>query len=174
MSKLKPAVSASYHQIGNPKAAITLVEYGDYECPHCGLAHPLIKRLLKEMGDQILFVFRNFPLQESHPHAFMAALAAEAAGRQGKFWEMHDLIFDYQRQLSADLLLKLAEQLDLNLEQFGKDWKSDEITGKVERDFESGIRSGVNGTPTFFVNGTPVYSYDETYESLEEAVQILS
>jgi protein-disulfide isomerase len=174
MSKLKPAVNASDHQLGDPKAPITLVEYGDFECPHCGLAHPLIQRLLKEMGDHILFVFRNFPLQESHPHAFMAALAAEAAGKQDKYWEMHDLIFDNQRRLSAELLLSLAEQLGLNMDQFAKDWKSEEITGKVERDFESGIRSGVNGTPTFFVNGSPVYSYDETYESLEEAVQILS
>src|SRR2546423_8404791 len=124
MSKLKPAVNAEDHKLGNPKAVITLVEYGDFECPHCGLAHPLIKRLLKEMGEQILFVFRNFTLQEIHPHAYMASLAAEAAGKQGKFWEMHDLIFDHQRRLSAELLLDLAGRLGLDMELFGKDWES--------------------------------------------------
>jgi protein-disulfide isomerase len=172
MSKLKPAVNAGDHHIGNTNAVVILVEFGDFECPHCGRAHPLVQRLLKEMGANIYFVFRHFPLQESHPHAYMAATAAEAAGKQDKFWEMHDLIFEHQQQLSPETLARLAEKLHLDLEKFADDWKSESVEGKVEKDFESGVRSGVNGTPTFFLNGQPVYMFDGTYESLAEAVQI--
>ena len=150
-----------------------MVEYGDFECPYCGRAHPLVKRLLKERGKEVNFVFRNFPLQEIHPHAYMSATAAEAAGKQGKFWEMHDLIFENQKKLDANYLLTLAEDMGLDLAQFAKDWKSEAIVNKIENDFESGIRSGVNGTPTFFLNGHPLLTYDETYESLADAVQLL-
>lgn len=174
MAKLKPAVNNSDHITGNDSSEITLVEFGDFECPHCGHAHPLIQRLLKEKGNQFRFVFRHFPLQESHPHAYTAALAAEAAGRQGRFWEMHDLIFEHQKHLSTGLFLDLAEQLNLDLVKFGNDWKSDEVAGKVELDFESGIRSGVNGTPTFFVNGAPVYDYDESFDSLLRMITVPS
>ncbi len=174
MSKLKPAVNPGDHHLGSINAAITLVEYGDFECPHCGLAHPFIKRLLKEKGRELNFVFRNFPLREIHPHAYISAVAAEAAGKQGKFWEMHDLIFENQDRLSADFLLSLAEALGLDPEQFSKDSNSEEVQGKIEMDFESGIRSGVNGTPTFFINGSPVFTYDETYESLLDAVLLES
>lgn len=173
MSKLKPAINGRDHQTGNPQAKITLVEYGDYQCPHCGHAHPLLKRLLKEMGNDLRFVFRHFPLQESHPAAYMAALAAEAAGKQSKFWEMHDLIFEHQQTLHGHSFVDFAEALQLNLQQFAQDWKSEEIQGKVEADFESGMRSGVNGTPTFFVNGEKLLSYDESYESLVEGIRIL-
>ena len=173
MSKLKPAVNDRDQQTGNLQAKITLVEYGDYQCPHCGHAHPLLKRLLKEMGTELRFVFRNFPLQEAHPAAYMAALAAEAAGQQGKFWEMHDTIFENQQNLQGHAFIDFAERLKLNLEQFARDWKSEEIQGKVEADFESGIRSGVNGTPTFFVNNEKLLSYDGSYESLVEGIRIL-
>ena len=172
MSKLKPDVNPDDHKFGNANAAITLVEFGDFECPHCGRAHPLIQQLLKELEGKIHFVFRNFPLQESHPHAYISALAAEAAGKQGKFWEMHDLIFENQQNLNAGFLLRLAEELKLNMDQFAKDWKGKEAEVKVETDFESGVRSGVNGTPGFFLNGNPVFTYDETYESLFDAVQL--
>ena len=173
MSKLKPAVNDRDQQTGNLQAKITLVEYGDYQCPHCGHAHPLLKRLLKEMGTELRFVFRNFPLQEAHPAAYMAALAAEAAGQQGKFWEMHDIIFENQQNLQGHAFIDFAERLKLNLEQFARDWKSEEIQGKVEADFESGMRSGVNGTPTFFVNNEKLLSYDGSYESLVEGIRIL-
>jgi protein-disulfide isomerase len=173
MSKLKPAVNDRDQQTGNLQAKVTLVEYGDYQCPHCGHAHPLLKQLLKEMGTELRFVFRNFPLQEAHPAAYMAALAAEAAGQQGKFWEMHDTIFENQQNLHGHAFIDFAESLKLNLEQFARDWKSDEIQGKVEADFESGIRSGVNGTPTFFVNNEKLLSYDGSYESLVEGIRIL-
>ncbi len=169
MSTLKPPVNSADHHQGNVNAAIILVEYGDFECPHCGRAHPLVKRLLKEKGKEIYFVFRNFPLSEAHPHAFISALAAEAAAKQGKYWEMHDLIFENQQSLSAGFLLTLAERLKLDITQFTKDSKSQELKSKVETDFESGIRSGVNGTPTFFLNGSPLLTYDETYESLLDA-----
>ena len=174
MSTLKPAVNSSDHHHGNVNATITLVEYGDFECPYCGRAHPLVKRLLKEKGNEVHFVFRNFPLQEIHPHAYASALAAEAAGNQGKFWEMHDMIFENQDKLNTSYLLSLAEGLGLDLAQFTKDLKSDKVQSKIEADFESGIRSGVNGTPTFFLNGSPVLTYDETYESLLDAIQLES
>src|SRR6476660_2239452 len=121
MSKLKPAVSDQDQQTGNLHAKITLVEYGDYQCPHCGHAHPLIKRLLNEMGNELRFVFRHFPLQEIHPAAYMAALAAEAAAKQDKFWPMHDMIFEHQANLNGHSFIDFAEKLQLNLQQFGKD-----------------------------------------------------
>jgi protein-disulfide isomerase len=170
MAKLKPVVNAADHHKGDINAAVTLVEYGDFQCPHCGLAHPLVERLLNESGKDLHFVFRNFPLQEIHPHAYAAAVAAEAAGKQGKFWEMYDLIFENQNKLNPNFLLELAEEIDLDLGQFANDLKSEEIQNKVEKDFESGIRSGVNGTPTFFINGSRMLTYDETYESLLDAI----
>lgn len=172
MSVLKLAVNSADHHQGNVNAAVTLVEYGDFECPHCRRAHPLIKHLLKERGKELNFVFRNFPLQEIHPHAYIAAIAAEASGKQDRFWEMHDLIFENQDKLSTNYLLSLAGDVGLDLAQFTEDLKSEEILNKIETDFESGIRSGVNGTPTFFLNGKPLFTYDATYESLSDAVQL--
>ena len=174
MSKLKPPVGSQDQQTGNTKAKATLVEYGDYQCPHCGYAHPLLKKLLQNNSDEIHFVFRNFPLAEVHPAAMMAAQAAEAAGKQGKFWEMHDLIYENQNDLHGNRFVDFAESLGLDLQRFGQDWKSESILAKIEADFESGIRSGVNGTPTFFINGTKYEAYDGSYESLEEGVQIFS
>src|ERR1700712_2180353 len=99
---LKPPVGENDHVQGDKSAAIELVEYGDYQCPHCGAAHPVIKKIQKSFGKQVRFVFRNFPLQESHPYAMAAAIAAEAAGLQDKFWEMHDVIYENQDDLSED------------------------------------------------------------------------
>lgn len=174
MSTLKLAVNANDHHLGNVNATIIVVEYGDFECPHCRHAHPLIKRLLKERSNDLHFVFRNFPLTEVHPHAFTAAITAEAAGKQDKFWEMHDLIFENQDKLNTQFLLSLAENMGLDMKQFAKDFKSEELQNKIETDFESGIRSGVNGTPTFFINGIKLLTYDETYESLLDAVLLES
>ena len=172
MSMLKLAVSAADHHLGNTNSDITLVEYGDFQCPYCRRAHPLVKRLLKERGNELQFVFRNFPLQEIHPHAYVAAVTAEAAGKQGKFWEVHDLIFENQDKLNTNYLLSLIDSMGLDLEQFAKDSNSEDLLKKIETDFEGGIRSGVNGTPTFFLNGYPVSTYDETYESLSGAVDL--
>ena len=171
MSRLKIAVNSGDHQLGNVNAPITLVEYGDFQCPHCGRAHPLLKRLLKEKGSDLNLVFRNFPLTEIHQYANVAAAAAEAAGKQGKFWEMHDLIFENQSELNDELLMRLAQELKLNMKKFVDDTESEEVQNKIEMDFEGGISSGVNGTPSFFVNGTKLSSYDETYQSLLNAVQ---
>jgi protein-disulfide isomerase len=174
MSVLKLAVNSADHYQGNINAVITLVEYGDFQCPYCKRAHPLVKRLVRERDDEIRFVFRNFPLRKIHPHAYISAITAEAAGKQDKFWEMHDLIFENQNKLTTNYLLLLAENVGLNLVQFTEDSKSEAILNKIETDFESGIRSGVNGTPTFFLNDYPILTYNKTYESLLEAVLIES
>jgi protein-disulfide isomerase len=172
MSTLKVAVNSADHRQGNPNASIVLIEYGDFECPHCKLAHPLVQRLLRERGYEILFVYRNFPLRKIHPNAYISAVAAEAAGKQNKFWEMHHLIFENQSKLNANYLVSLAEIIDLDFNQFTRDFRSEEIQHKIQSDFEGGLRSGVNGTPTFFINDFPVLTYDETYESLAKAVQM--
>jgi len=150
---LKPTVSNADHAQGNMDADLVIVEYGDYQCPYCGAAYPILKKLMSQFGDQIKFVFRNFPLSEMHQYARAAALAAEAAGLQGKFWEMHDAIYENQRALNEMLLMKLAEKLKLNIPQFEEDIKSPKLAEKVDADFESGVMSGVNGTPSFYVNG---------------------
>jgi protein-disulfide isomerase len=171
MSKLRSPVNSHDHQAGKSSAPVTLVEYGDYQCGFCGQAYPLVKKLIKNFSSELLFVFRNFPLEESHPYALVAAQAAEAAALQNKFWEMHDLIYEHQEDLSRNNLFYLAESLNLNLEKFERDLESPAVVSKIENDFESGVRSGVNGTPTFFINDYRLNSYDETYESLAEAVR---
>lgn len=150
---LKPAVSKTDHIQGKKDADIVIVEYGDYQCPYCGAAYPVLKEIMKKYGKQIKFVFRNFPLSEMHQYARPAAIVAEAAALQGKFWEMHDAIYENQRTLSEPFLLELVEKLDLDPHQFNTDIKKSELAAKVDSDFESGILSGVNGTPSFFVNG---------------------
>lgn len=171
MSKLRKPVDEHDHRSGKPSATVTLVEYGDYQCSYCGFAHPLLKKLSRYYSSELLFVFRNFPLQESHPAAMIAAQAAEAAGIQHKFWEMHDLIYEHQDELNENGLVNFAEALDLNIDKFLRDSKSHAVLSKIESDFESGIRSGVNGTPTFFINENRLDTYDQTYESLAEAVE---
>jgi protein-disulfide isomerase len=151
--KLSPPVSERDHTIGLTTALVTLVEYGDYECPHCGHAHPIVKDVQRKLGKQLRFVFRNFPLAEAHPHARRAAEAAEAAAEQGKFWEMHDALFENQLALEDDQLVATARRLGLDAERVAEALESGTYTQRVREDFRSGVRSGVNGTPTFFVNG---------------------
>lgn len=154
MSKsLKPAVHSGDHFQGPVDAAIEFVEYGDYQCPHCGRAYPIIKRIQGKLGKDLKFVFRNFPLSEMHPQAFMAAVATEAAAKQDKFWEMHDILFERQDQLDLESIVGYAAQIGMNEKTFIKDLEDEKLSAKVEADFESGIHSGVNGTPTFFING---------------------
>lgn len=150
---LKPSVSTTDHAQGNDNADLVIVEYGDYQCPYCGAAYPVLKELIKEFGSQVKFVFRNFPLSEMHQYARPAAIAAEAANLQGKFWEMHDAIYENQGSLNELFLFELAEKIGLNVSQFKTDIQKAELEDKVDSDFESGIMSGVNGTPSFFVNG---------------------
>jgi protein-disulfide isomerase len=164
MSNLKPAVNAKDHFQGPEHAGIELVEYGDYQCPHCGRAYPLIKHIQSQLGNKLKFVFRNFPLADAHPNALHAAIAAEAAGAQGKFWEMHDIIFENQVHLGDSHLVRYAATIGLDTEAFKTDFEKPEFAARVEEDFESGIRSGVNGTPSFFINGK---KYDGNWEGEE-------
>jgi protein-disulfide isomerase len=153
MATLKIPVTVEDHIQGDENAAITLVEYGDYECPHCGHAYPIIKRVQKHFGKRLRFVFRNFPLNEVHPNAETAAETAEFASDHGRFWEMHDAIFENQQNLGVPLLLLLAEKLGLPATALQKALETQEYALVVRQDFLGGARSGVNGTPTFFING---------------------
>jgi protein-disulfide isomerase len=150
---LRPPVSASDHRAGSGEAPVTLVEYGDYECPHCGRAHPIVQEVRKRMGRRLAFVFRHFPLSSVHPHAEHAAEAAEAAAAQGRFWEMHDAIFARQDALTDGDLVERARRLGLDSGRVQQELLAGVHAGHVRHDFESGVRSGVNGTPTFFING---------------------
>ena len=168
---LKVPVSSDDHIQGDAKAEIVLVEYGDYECPHCGHAHPIVKRVQKHFGKRVAFVFRNFPLNEIHPDAEDAAESAEFAAAKGQFWEMHDAIFENQKSLGVPLLLNLTETLGLSpqdLERLGG--RQGVYTPRVKNDFLSGVRSGVNGTPTFFINGqrhNGSFEFDDLVEAIE-------
>ncbi|HLY60019.1 MAG TPA: thioredoxin domain-containing protein [Terriglobia bacterium] len=153
MSTLKVSVGPEDHTQGDAQAGCTLVEYGDYECPHCGHAYPIVKRLQKVFGKRLRFVFRNFPLNEMHPHAESAAESAEFAGAHGKFWEMHDLLFENQERLGDALFQELAKILKLNQADLREALEKREYIARVRADFTGGVRSGVNGTPTFFING---------------------
>jgi len=150
---LTQPVSARDHAEGPADAPLTLVEYGDYQCPYCGAAYPVVKRLQKTLGKKLRFVFRNFPLTQAHPYALVAAEAAEAAALQGKFWEMHDLLYEQQALLEPDVIPTWAGRLGLDLEKLGNDISQGVVEKRIKEDRQSGIRSGVNGTPTFFING---------------------
>ena len=174
MSRLTPAVSDSDHRAGPDGAPVTLVEYGDYECPHCGRAHPIVREAQKRMGSRLRFVFRNFPLAEMHPHAVHAAEAAEGAAVQDKFWEMHDLLFEHQGALDDSDLIRYAKTLALDAGRMKEELAADTQANRVRQDFRSGVRSGVNGTPTFFINGMRYdgpWDLDTLLEALERAAK---
>ena len=152
-ARLTLPVGQRDHAQGPEVAAVTLVEYGDYECPHCGRAYPIVKRVQQRLGDRLRFVFRNFPLTGLHPHAQRAAEAAEAAAAQGRFWEMHDCLYEHQEALDDDSLERYALSLGLDLARFSRELDGQAHAPRVREDFMSGVRSGVNGTPTFYLNG---------------------
>jgi protein-disulfide isomerase len=141
------------HIRGPQKAAVTLLEYGDYQCPYCGAAHPIVAEVQRQMGDDLQFVFRHFPLTTLHPMAEPAAEAAETAGAQGHFWAMHDMLYDNQDHLGPQSLIAFAAAVGLDLERFADELARHVHFSKVRDDFLSGVRSGVAGTPTFFING---------------------
>jgi len=172
MTKLRTPIGPDDHKQGDPNAPVTLVEYGDYECPHCGRAYPIVKRVQEHFGNRLLFVFRNFPLNHTHPHAESAAEAAEYAATQGEFWEMHDLLFENQEQLDSDLYEELAGKLHLDPIALTASLDSGQFTDRVRADFTGGVRSGVNGTPTFFMNGER-YDGSFDYPALVGAVNAL-
>ncbi len=165
-------VGAEDHIEGAENSEVTLVEYGDYECPYCGDAYKIVKKIQKEMGDKLRFVFRNFPLKQSHPNAEHAAEAAEIAAADGKFWEMHDILYENQNALDDENLKTYAEEIGLDAEKFGADLESGKFEEKVQKDFMSGVESGVNGTPSFFINGVRFngsFDYKSLLDALENA-----
>ena len=149
MSRLSITVNAKDHMQGNPDALWTLVEYGDYECPYCGEAYPIVKRLQERLGDKLLFVFRNFPLREMHPHAEHAAETAKFAAASGNFWEMHDLLYMNQQTLEDEFLFQFADELGLSANKLRKSLIAETYRVRIDTDFRGGVRSGVNGTPPF-------------------------
>jgi protein-disulfide isomerase len=165
MSHLKPPVGDDDHVQGPRDTGIVLVEYGDFECPYCGEAYPELKAVQEAMGDGLGFVFRHFPLSQAHPHAERAAEFAEAAATIGRFWEMHDLLYENQQALDDRNLALYAGKLGLD-RQLIERALSGEFAARVRHDFSSGVRSGVNGTPCLFVNG-------ERYEGAWDAANLL-
>jgi protein-disulfide isomerase len=158
---LIPPVSAQDHSQGSLTAPLTLVQYGDYECPYTRQSTTIVRALQAQLGERLRFVFRNFPLIEIQPHALHAAEAAEAAAAQDKFWEMHDYIFHHQHTLEDADLLRFAEAVGLNQAQFQHDMQERHYLNRIEADLASGDQSGVAGTPTFFINGI---RYDASWE----------
>lgn len=148
-----PVVPGRDHVRGRIDAPATMVEYGDYECPFCRMAFDVVEEIVDELGDNLLFVYRHFPLSTVHPHAVTAAEAAEAAGAQGRFWDMHRLLYADQQHLGGQALMDRAQALGLATDRFVDDLRAHVHAEKVETDFLSGVRSGVNGTPTLFING---------------------
>lgn len=167
-------VTGDDHVRGRRGAPVTLVEYGDYECPHSGRAYPIVQKLIQMLGDQLCFVFRNFPVAEEHPHAQSAAEAAEAAddiGGADAFWEMHDTLFTNQDALGDENLVEYARALGMNASEFAEALESGEYGKRVRRDVTSGSASGVRATPAFFVNGE---RYDGDWSDVAEFAAVLT
>jgi len=174
---LRPEVSGRDHTIGPATAAITLVEYGDFQCPHCRRAHGVLPRVMKRLGDRMRFVFRHFPITESHPNALHAAEAAESVAAQAgeqAFWKMHDLLYEHQPEWEdADddtRILELAREAGADSDTVAADLDDEKYEERVKEDFMSGVRSGVNGTPTFFINGR---RFDGDWTSVDTFVAAL-
>jgi protein-disulfide isomerase len=167
---LDPAVNAERdHILGPADAPVTLVEYGDFECPFCGRSYPAVQQIRRELGDQLRFVFRHFPRPE-HPHARHAAEAAEAAAAQGGFWQMHDLLFKHQGALQDKDLVGYAAAIGLDVGRFEHDFTTHVYLERVHADLESAVRSGAHGTPTFFINGVKHEGAD-TFDDLMDAIR---
>jgi|ERR1041385_605313 protein-disulfide isomerase len=155
------------HIQGPIDAPIKLLEYGDYECSYCGEAYPVVKEVQKRLGKRLCFAFRNFPLVNAHPHAQRAAEAAEAAGAQGRFWEMHDMLYENQEALEDEDLSRYASALHLDAQRFMDELLAGKYSARVREDFRSGARHDVNGTPSFFING-------ERYDGMTEIDDLLA
>ncbi len=169
---LMPPVSERDHSRGPAGAPVTLVQYGDYECPYTRRSLPTVAALRERLGDRLRFVFRNFPLTGIHPHAEAAAEAAEAADAQGRFWPMHDHLFAHQKALDDEHLRGYAAELGLDGERFEREMAGHTHAARVREDVEGGLRSGVGGTPTFFVNGRrhdDSYDFDTLLAAIEAA-----
>jgi protein-disulfide isomerase len=171
MTKLVAPITERDHVLGELDARVALLEYGDYECPFCGRAYPILKEVLRRAGSAVCFVFRNFPLSEVHPHALIAAQAAEAAAAEGMFWPMHDALYENQHALELDDILGYAAVLSLDVERMRAEIEGGVYRERVRQDFRSGVRSGVNGTPAFYIDG---YRFDGAWdaETLTAALEI--
>jgi protein-disulfide isomerase len=173
-ASLTPPIGDRDHIRGTPRAVATLVAYGDYECPYTRQSMNVVGQLQQELGEDLLFVFRNFPLTGIHPHALHAAEAAEAAAAQGRFWEMHDHLFAHQHSLEEPDLLQYASDLGLDTARFARDLATHTYMGRIESDVESGLLSGVQGTPTFFINGilhNASWEHDTLGAALQRAIE---
>jgi len=171
MAILTSPVTSDDHIRGNINAPITLLEYGDYECPYCGLAHSITKRIQKHFGEQLRFVYRNFPLTNFHPHAEIAAETAEFAGVHGYFWEMHDLIYENQKHLDVNVLLELAKRLELSGDELLHALNNRTYLLKVQNDVLTGELNKVHATPTFFINGhlhKGPYEFEDLVTAIEQ------
>jgi protein-disulfide isomerase len=169
--KLAKPVKRNYDHIQGPiNAPITIIEYGDFECPYTGKAYPIVKEIIRRLGDSIRFVFRNFPLNEIHPHPEQAAEAAEAAGSQEKFWQMHDYLFEHQEVLDDRHLLEYAKRVGLDIKRFENEISRHIYAPVINDSLRNGIKSGVEGTPTFFLNGV---RYEDSWdlETLLETIR---
>src|SRR5688572_24639567 len=153
MSTLSPPVSERDHVVGPEDARVTLVEYGDFECPHCGALHPVVQAARKAFGGNLRFVFRHFPLRSSHPHALAAAKAAEAAGEQGRFWQMHHRLYQRQSELKDKDLLQHARHIGLDMARFEGELAAHAHEVRIREDLASAAQSGASGTPSLFING---------------------
>lgn len=170
-SKLE--VTARDHVRGPATAAVTLLEYGDYECPHCANAYPVVEELCQVLGDRMRFAFRHFPLTQVHPHAEIAAEAAEAADALGRFWKMHKTLFENQQALDHRHLVEYASWIGLDVEPFIRSLATHEFNDRVREDFLSGTRCGVNGTPTFFIDGVRYDGPPEVHAMLAALREVL-
>jgi protein-disulfide isomerase len=170
MNTLTVPINERDHLHGSPDAPVVLVEYADFECPYCAAAYGVLKKLEKDLPDTLAVVFRQFPLVNVHPHAQLAAEAAEAAGAQGRFWRMHDVLFEHQDALAPADLMKYATALHLDGKRFASDLSGHAFLAKVEDDMKGGLQSGVQGTPTFFINGV-LYQGGHDEASLLASIQ---
>ena len=156
-----PVSESRDHIQGHVTAAVTLVEYGDYECPYCAQAYLIVKEVQERLGNKVRFVFRNFPLTRLRPHSYQSALAVETAAAQGKFWEMYDFLFKHGQSLTDDNLKLSAAKLGLNVNKFDLEFRDRTYSRHVDEDIQSGEDSGVTKTPTFFINGD---RYDDSWD----------
>jgi protein-disulfide isomerase len=174
VARLTVPVNDEDHILGPAQAPVTLVEYGDFQCPYCGMAHPIIQELLRLRGETTRFVFRHFPLTNVHPYAELAAEVAEVAGARDRFWPMHDWLYEHQRNINPRHLMVGVEQIGLPSEEIAREVSAHLYLDRVRRDFIGGVRSGVNGTPTFFINGVRHdggYALEELLEAVDEAAE---
>ncbi|MCR4334795.1 MAG: DsbA family protein [Patescibacteria group bacterium] len=170
---LTKPIDSNDHTKGNEKSAVTLVEYSDFQCPACGAYYPLVKKITEQFGDKIYFAYRHFPLSQ-HQNAKLSSFVSEASGKQGKFFEMHDMIFDNQLAWSESndakkIFTEYAMKLGLDMEKFNADIESKEIIQKVDNDAISGVNSGVDSTPSFFLNGKKINN-PQSYEEFEKII----